>query len=198
MIMDPLNITAIDPGPKQSTYVCLTFTGENRLLDSPMIITGVGALNNPDMLEKLHNSFGSLFVCEMIACYGLAVGKEVFETVRWIGRFEERLSMRGAKLETLTRMECKMNLCHSSRAKDANIRQALIDRFGEPGTKQNIGCLYGIKNHAWAALAVGVTYHDKSCETLKEKKRQEELARSADYGRNPCALHGGQTSSTQG
>jgi hypothetical protein len=35
------------------------------------------------------------------------------------------------------RKDEKMNICHSMRAKDSNIRQALIDRFGVVGTKKN-------------------------------------------------------------
>ena len=39
--------------------------------------------------------------------------------------------------EYIYRKEEKMNICHTMRAKDSNIRQALIDRFGEVGTKKN-------------------------------------------------------------
>ena len=58
-------------------------------------------------------------------------------------------------------MEVKMNLCHSAKANDADIRQALIDRFG-PGKQKAIGLkgspgpLYGVSKHCWAALALAV------------------------------------------
>lgn len=158
----PLNIMALDPGPKESTFVRCVFTGETSIMGQPLVIGGVGSLGNNEMLEKLTGvgAFGVIYVCEMIACYGMAVGKEVFETCRWIGRFEQMLATHGGKLETLTRMEAKMNLCHSARANDANIRQALIDRWGETGTRKAPGTLYGISGHAWAALAVGVTFYD--------------------------------------
>jgi hypothetical protein len=42
------------------------------------------------------------------------------------------------------------------RAKDANIRQALLDLIGPQGTKAQPGPTYGIKSHTWAALAVAV------------------------------------------
>ena len=42
------------------------------------------------------------------------------------------------------------------RAKDGNVRQALIDLIGEQGTKKNKGPTYGISSHSWAALAVAV------------------------------------------
>lgn len=63
------------------------------------------------------------------------------------------------------RRDIKLHLCNSVRAKDANIRQALIDRYGGKekaiGKKKSPGPLYGIKSHMWAALALAVTYHDQ-------------------------------------
>jgi hypothetical protein len=47
------------------------------------------------------------------------------------------------------------------KAKDSNIRQALIDRFGDVGTKNNQGFFYGFKKDIWSAFAVGCTYLDK-------------------------------------
>nr|DAF28833.1 MAG TPA: hypothetical protein [Caudoviricetes sp.] len=73
-------------------------------------------------------------VIEMIASYGMPVGKEVFDTCVWIGRFAEASGM---TTNYIYRKDEKMNICHSMRAKDSNIRQALIDRFGVVGTKKN-------------------------------------------------------------
>ena len=96
-------------------------------------------------------------VIEMVACYGMAVGAEVFETVFWIGRFWE-IARRDIGVTRLYRKDVKMHLCNSMRAKDGNIRQALIDKLGAPGTKKNPGPTYGIKADIWAALAVAVTF----------------------------------------
>ena len=70
-------------------------------------------------------------VIEMIASYGMPVGESVFQTCVWIGKFAQ------AYEKYIYRKEEKMNICHSMRAKDSNIRQALIDRFGPVGTKKN-------------------------------------------------------------
>jgi hypothetical protein len=61
----------------------------------------------------------------------------------------------------LPRRVVKLALCGDSRAKDANIRQALIDRFGGSaavGRKAAPGPLYGIHRDVWSALAIAVTY----------------------------------------
>lgn len=73
----------------------------------------------------------------MIASYGMAVGKDVFETCIWIGRFTELARLQNIEVEYIYRKDEKINLCNSMKAKDSNIRQALIDRFGEVGTKKN-------------------------------------------------------------
>ena len=55
------------------------------------------------------------------------------------------------------RKDVKLHLCGSPRAKDPNIRQALLDKLGPVGTKRQPGPCYGVKSHAWAALGVAVT-----------------------------------------
>jgi hypothetical protein len=143
-------IFAIDPGPEQSAYVTL-FNGEpeERALFPNHELASIVKLAHYDNL-----------VIEMVESFGMAVGKEVFNTCVWIGRFDHML------LATLMpRRTVKMHLCHSMKAKDANIRQALIDRFG-PGKEKAIGKkatpgpLYGFKSHLWSALALAVTFHD--------------------------------------
>ena len=99
-------------------------------------------------------------VIEMIASYGMPVGKEVFETCVWIGRFVELARLQNIDVEYIYRKDEKMNICHSMKAKDSNIRQALIDRFGPVGTKKNPGWFYGFKADIWSAYAIGVTYLD--------------------------------------
>lgn len=109
-------------------------------------------------------------VVEMIACYGMPVGKEVFETVFWIGRFIQCWFENGSHHKSIPariyRQDVKLHLCKSPRANDATIRAALIDRFGPGkeraiGKKKTPGPLYGVKGDVWAALALAVTFADK-------------------------------------
>lgn len=136
----------IDPGPRESAYVVWDGT---RVIES-------GDLPNGKLAEYLDSaSDGVTVACEWIESFGMAVGREVFETVFAIGMFSQH-----AVLRLVPRRDVKLHLCASPRAKDGNIRQALIDRFGVVGTKKNQGPLFGISSHRWAALAIAVTAHD--------------------------------------
>jgi len=119
-----------------------------------------GESSNEEMLAMVAMHQGSLAI-EMIASYGMPVGSEIFDTCVWIGRFLQAHA-RPASVKLVKRHEVKMHLCGSMRAKDSHIRQRLIDIYGPGkeaaiGRKSSPGPLYGVKGHAWAALAVGVT-----------------------------------------
>lgn len=154
-----MRILAIDPGNKQSAYVVM----------EDWAPVEFGKENNEDILQVIHREAQKLDACivEMVASYGLAVGKDVFETCVWIGRFSEAAGGLNCQVDYIYRMEEKMNLCHNSKAKDANIRQALIDRFAGfdfkngKGTKKKPDFFYGFAKDVWAAYATGTTWLDK-------------------------------------
>ena len=142
-------VIGIDPGPENSAYVI--WDGER--------ILSFAKEPNVTVLSRLINEGGfDRLVIEMIASYGMAVGAEVFETVYWIGRFSQAFG--ALRSDRVTRLIVKQHLCHDSRAKDGNIRQALIDRFGPPGKKKAPGFTYGISGDEWQALALAVTWWD--------------------------------------
>ncbi len=155
-----MRILAIDPGPEQSAFVL--FKDE---LAYGSLLQKFGIGDNAKLLHDLGLGYWSppstVLVIEQIAAMGMAVGAETFETVFWSGRFVQ--AWRGP-WDRVKRHEVKSHLCHHPRAKDANIRQALIDKFGGKekaiGRKANPGPLYGIKADCWAALAVAVTWHE--------------------------------------
>lgn len=138
-------IIAIDPGPDKSAV--LQWDGERVI--NPRI------LPNEDLRMWVKKEAPPWqMAVEMVACYGMPVGAEVFNTVLFIGALQEIWKM---KFRLVYRREVKIHLCGSMKAKDANIRQSLVDRYGKPGTKKNPGKLYGISSHLWSALAVAVT-----------------------------------------
>jgi hypothetical protein len=110
--------------------------------------------------------YGSgILVVEEFQSYGMAVGMEVFRTVWWSGRFHQAWPNHDTHAFQLSRREVKLHLCHSARATDANVRQAIQDRFGPTkaaavGVKATPGPLFGIKSHEYSALGVGLTWAD--------------------------------------
>lgn len=152
-----MTILAIDPGNTESGYAVIKMP-EFSLLK-------FGKLENNMLLHFLPVLIGvsDHFAIEMVASYGMPVGKDVFETCVWIGRF-----IQAARLEHhfVYRKDEKNRLCFDSRAKDSNIRQALINRYAKfdfkngKGTKKNPDTFYGVSKDAWQAIAVGVTYYE--------------------------------------
>ena len=111
---------------------------------------------------RLEGDSRPMLVIEKIASYGLAVGESTFQTVFWSGRFAEAYGI--DKVDRITRGEVKMHLCRNMRAKDANVRMALLDKFGGKekaiGNKKNKGIMHGITSHRISAFAVAVTYYE--------------------------------------
>ena len=166
-------ILAIDPGNIQSGYVIVEHDGEEirRVLE-------VGKVDNREIIGLLMTKITTDdldIAIEMIAGMGMPVGQEVFDTCFWIGRFWEvaTLAYHARSLRKIFRREEKLDLCGSPNAKDANIRQALCDRYapGQPnfgkGTKKNPGFFFGFSADMWAAMAVAVTYFDKYIKGVK-------------------------------
>lgn len=148
---------AVDPGTTKSAFVIM----------NDRLIIGKGILENEQMLDvvRFPQHAGEAcrhvehFVCEMIASYGKPVGAEVFETVFWIGRFFEAFSK--PSRHRIYRMDVKKNLCFSTSAKDAHIRQRLIDLYGGSSAIKKDGELHGVSKDVWAALAVATTWRDR-------------------------------------
>ncbi|CAB4218380.1 hypothetical protein UFOVP1596_18 [uncultured Caudovirales phage] len=148
-----MKILAIDPGTTESAYV--VWDGQ--------LIHAKGKIINADLKGLLHHCEANVMAVEMIASYGMPVGKEVFETCLFIGKLLERWeALERLPAELIYRKDIKIHHCGSMKAKDGNIRQALIDRFGVPGTKKQPGITYGVSNDIWSALAIGVYYFDKN------------------------------------
>lgn len=153
-----MTVLAIDPGPERSAYV----------LWEDDTVMAHGKEPNRNMLVCIDQRwpYGHV-VFEQVASYGMAVGAEVFETVFWTGRMFEAVMAHGQYLgaHRMFRRDVKLHLCGQTKAKDSNIRQALIDRFGGKdkaiGKKATPGPLYGLRADEWQALALAVTFYDQ-------------------------------------
>lgn len=154
-----MKILAIDPGNEYSAY-CVIDGETLRPLEH-------GKLKNGELAELIKTLEFDSCCIEAVACYGMPVGREVFETCEWTGRFALLLEQRGYRPERVYRREEKIHICGSVKAKDANIRRALIDRFAErdlkngKGTRKEPDWFYGFKADEWAAYAVAITYAER-------------------------------------
>lgn len=155
----------IDPGTTESGYV--VYNGER-------VSSQNSGIKNEDMIDRIKGEGKyeiafpvDIIIIEMISSYGMAVGESTFETCVWIGRFIEAF-YDPEKAHRVYRRDIKMHLCNTMRAKDTNIRQAVLDKFPaigggktpQIGTKKQPGPLYGITGHAMSALALGITYFE--------------------------------------
>jgi hypothetical protein len=162
-----MSILAIDPGNTESGYALI-----DPITCRPI---EVDIIPNKDLLDRLIKALDDgrsgvhHVVIEMVASYGMPVGKEVFETCVWIGRFAqvvEDFKTYATPCDLIYRKNVKLHLCHTTKAKDSNITQALIDRFasGQPnrgkGTKADPGWFYGFKADIWQAYALAVLTAD--------------------------------------
>jgi hypothetical protein len=161
-------ILGIDPGPKHSGVV---------LFDSDAwAVDKAYCEPNDDILCDFRQWQGITLAIETMAAMGMAVAQDTFDTQLWAGRFIEAVDSRGGSIRDLKRKDVKLHLCGLTRAKDPNVRRAVMDKFAatgggkEPrkGTKKQPGPLYGVSgNDVWSALAIAIT----AAETTKEAFR---------------------------
>lgn len=144
-----MKIIGIDPGDTHTAIAELADGRINQCVYMPnaQALEALDFYYNPGIAE-------CEFVCEMIASYGMPVGRTIFETCVFIGQIRQVIP----SLKFITRISVKSAICHSAKAKDGNVRQALIDAYGPAGTKKAPGPTYGISGDMWAALAVATAY----------------------------------------
>lgn len=159
-------ILAIDPGNEESAFCFI-----NKWSYEPIYFAKMKNKEAVKAIKKFiadHRMYCTYEAAiEMVASYGMAVGASVFETCVWIGRFSQVLEDMSFRSTYIYRKEEKMNICGQMKAKDSNIRVALIDRFAKhdlkagKGTKNNPDWFYGFAKDIWQSYAVGITYLDK-------------------------------------
>lgn len=152
-----MSILAIDPGYEVSGYVVL---GEDDCIESHGILTH-------DVMLSVIELWRDRMVVEMVASYGRPVGREVFETVYWIGRYVQAY-YRPDEVLRIPRKSVTKFICMNAGATDSHIRQALIDMYPRTGggaipqigVKAKPGPLFGMRKDEWAALGLAFTARD--------------------------------------
>ena len=153
-----LIVTGIDPGPKFTAYTVFCTDGSNHQ------IVSMGKVPNSEMMSIIKNGVlvkNSVVFIEGMQAMGMPVGAETFETCYFIGKILEVLEQRDVDHRLIFRKEVKLHHCGTNKAKDANIRAALIERFGGVGTKKEQGLLYGVKADIWSSTAIAVMGADR-------------------------------------
>ena len=157
-------VHAIDPGPVRSGYVVYDRFSkrvlEAKVLPTSTLVDWIGGYANEPRLA---------FVCEMVESYGAAIGATTIATAIQIGRLDRALSCSkgcGGALYLLSRREVKLYLLGRATGSDANVRDAIVSRYGPDrerafGKKNAPGPLYGVDKHALSALALAITFCEK-------------------------------------
>ena len=166
----PRYILAVDPGSERSAW--LLYNTKTKRPETFGIQSNAHVCCTINMYShNLRERQGGLyhFVIENMQSMGMAVGASVFNTLIWIGKMESawyRTWMTDTTGSRIYRSQVKMHLCGSMRAKDTNVRHALMNRYGGDnktavGTKKKPGPLYGIVKDLWSSLALAVTYSEQ-------------------------------------
>ena len=143
------HVIAVDPGTTESAVVQWNGTA----------IVSAKKMPNAEVEHELATTFpGNTVLIEWITSYGMRVGQEVFDTCRWIGRFE----VAAGSAILVPRREVKMWHCGKPGAKDADVIGALKEKYGEKGTKANPGTTYPLSKDAWQAFALAAYWTEKN------------------------------------
>jgi len=170
-----MKILGIDPGNKESAFA---------LIDNNKVIK-FNKLENQEFIDVIFDILIDeypIIAVEMIASYGMPVGKTVFDTCVFVGQILVKIAW-AKEINLITRQTIKSEICHSVKAKDSNVRQSLIDIYGGENETKKIKCsvckgkgwigrnhelcsackgkdsiktgqLYGMSKDMWSALAV--------------------------------------------
>lgn len=150
-------VYGLDPGTTKSALVGIypeTLEIAHKELDSNKVI--LHSLSNISGLHHghPHHHGEAVLAVEFLQSYGMPVGRSVFQTCVWIGRFMERWEH---ELVFYARPTIAAHITGIGRAKDSDVRRALITRLGD---WRKGGPLEGIKKDLWSALAVAVAHVD--------------------------------------
>ena len=154
------HILAIDPGTTRSGLVVV----ERGLVEVAAKVDNEIALNYARSYSNGSALETSIVCIERFEARGMPMSDDSVETVLFTGQLIEAVTCtKFAQLALLKRSKIKIALCGTARAKDANVRAALIDIWGDSIRKRKKdGTLsenqFTIVSDAWAALAVATVY----------------------------------------
>ena len=151
-------ILAIDPGP--TTCGVVMYRGGR----DPRVFAAEAAESVGEVLARITRA-GELtamvpppltVAIERVQSAGIS-GASLLQTSEVVGRLQQRALDCGLRVRLVYRREVCAALHVSGAAKDAQVRQRMIEMHpGGTGTRKNPGPLYGVSSHAWQALGLAV------------------------------------------
>ena len=176
-MVDMALILGIDPGTSLSAYCVMDSEDMSRIIDK-------GKTDNDTLKALVKQGYYDVLVIEGFQSFGMAVGATVFTTAYYIGRLLQMAEDLGSKTHIMYRTDVKMHICGTTRAKDANIRCALIDRFAVHDKARGTGTIkakdffYGVSADIWSAVGICVTYID----TIKQQSCNQPVTKEIHNG----------------
>lgn len=141
-----MRVLAIDPGPTTSGAVLCTFPLRIHYADPSVPTRHLADFLTYDNCRRpwagLDNGRlegGDVVLLEKIVHYGgkIHAGADTFETCYESGIIARSAELSGVSVYRIDRREIKLHLCGNPRAKDPEIRTAIVDRYG--GGEKAIG-----------------------------------------------------------
>lgn len=144
-------ILGIDPGSAETAY-CLA--------NEDLVIACAGKLPNGEFIAFLRSfDYCTKVAVEGIQSYGMAVGREVFDTCYQIGRILQVCEDLRYPTAIYNRPEYSKAICGVGKVTDAVLRAALMLRFGGDKKNEPLNPLKGCTDKR-SAYAVAVYHHD--------------------------------------
>lgn len=170
-------IIAVDPGNEQSALIVYDKVSKS--------VRAGFLVSNEELIQWLvgNRYRGALsdipMYCEMPFPRGQYASWQLFSTCVMVGRLKQIWP----SFYLVNRMNVKMAVCGSAAVKDAQVRAALIERWGGKeraiGKKNSPGPFFSIKADMWQALAIAVMVADRQYKPY-ESYIEESMERSQE------------------
>ncbi len=152
-------LLAIDPGGACGAVLLDTEASP------PAVLEIWPASSLSPLLSIVYGKACDAVVVEDIVSYHGPIGQTTIATIKLIGRIQEACRRARIPCDVISRPEVCRTLAGRNMPK-AYINQAVRDLYPQTGagrhpangTKKLRGPLYGVKSHAWDALALGVVW----------------------------------------
>lgn len=141
-------VLGVDPGPTETGYA---------LVGPGYQVVEAGKTSNEAIITMLRANPPSHIALESVQSYGMAVGREVFDTCFFIGEVIRACKDAGIPFTLYPRPEYTRRICGVGKVNDAVLRQALLLRFGGDRKGEPLFALKGCTDKR-SAFAVAV-YH---------------------------------------